>query len=149
MNFNSIDEAVNYIKDICANGLDDMADKMKKIMQEEIEEQIYNDHKPEYYTRTNQLKNTPETTIGKDTVDVELMDNGDWTSFKKKHFFPMFAWEVPDKPNRNSSYVYRSKTQNGGYYPKTNIVEESYNKCNQEIPIKFKEYLIGKGLDVN
>ena len=92
-------------------------------MQEEIEEQKYNDHKPEWYIRTDQLKDTPEATVGKDTVDVELMDNGGWESFSGKHFFPMFAWEVPDKPNRGMSYVYRSKVQGGGYYPKTNIVE--------------------------
>ena len=144
MNFNNMDEVVNYIKRLCSQNMNTTGEKMKDIMREEIYKQIYDDHSPEEYERHYEnggLANSPQAKIGADYVNAEFADNGVWESWQGDAFFPMKAWDY-------WGTVIRSNKQGGGHYPKTNIVEESYNRCCEEIPIKFKEYLISKGLDV-
>lgn len=143
MNFNSIDDAIKYIEGVCQNGLKSMGKEMTDIMEDEIFNQIYLDHIPKYYERTGDLLDTPKATVSTNNVSAEFEDNGDWSSVRKghPHFFPLIAWE-------ETGTVWRSKDDGGGFYPKTKIVNKSYQRCDKEIPPKFKEYLIKKGLDV-
>lgn len=143
MNFDSIEEAVKYIEGLVPEGLNSVKDDFIDIMQKEIETQIYKHHKPEIYERTEQLRNTPTATVNNNYLHAEFEDNGDWTSWKKPHphFFPMIAWD-------EWGSVIRSENQGGGTYDKTNILLKSYQKCDEEIPPKFKQFLISKGLNV-
>lgn len=61
MDFNNIQEAIKYVEGISQDGLVSLKDDFKETMSNEIEEQIYNDHEPELYERTDQLKNTRVT----------------------------------------------------------------------------------------
>lgn len=143
MDFNNIQEIVKYVEGISQDGLVSLKDDFKETMSNEIEKQIYEDHKPEVYERTDQLKDTPEVVIGDKLLTASFEDNGDWTSWKKPnpHFFPMIAWE-------DTGTVKRSTSQGGGTYPLTHITEGAYQKLDREIPVKFKQYLISRGLKV-
>lgn len=141
MDFNNIQEAIKYVEGISQDGLVSLKDDFKETMSNEIEEQIYNDHEPELYERTDQLKNTPEVVIGDKLLTASFEDNGNWESWKGGHFFPMIAWE-------DSGTVRRSTSQGGGTYPLTHITEDAYQKLDREIPVKFKQYLISRGLKV-
>lgn len=141
MDFNNIQEAIKYVEGISQDGLVSLKDDFKETMSNEIEEQIYNDHEPELYERTDQLKDTPEVVIGDKLLTASFEDNGNWESWKGGHFFPMIAWE-------DSGTVRRSTSQGGGTYPLTHITEDAYQKLDREIPVKFKQYLISRGLKV-
>ena len=141
MDFNNIQEAIRYVEGISQDGLVSLKDDFKETMSNEIEEQIYNDHEPELYERTDQLKDTPEVVIGDKLLTASFEDNGNWESWKGGHFFPMIAWE-------DTGTVRRSTSQGGGTYPLTHITEGSYQKLDREIPVKFKQYLISRGLKV-
>ncbi len=141
MDFNNIQEAIRYVEGISQDGLVSLKDDFKETMSNEIEEQIYNDHEPELYERTDQLKDTPEVVIGDKLLTASFEDNGNWESWKGGHFFPMIAWE-------DTGTVKRSTSQGGGTYPLTNITEGAYQKLDREIPVKFKQYLISRGLKV-
>ena len=143
MDFNNIQEAIRYVEGISQDGLVSLKDDFKETMSNEIDEQIYNDHETEVYERTDQLKDTPEVVIGDKLLTASFEDNGDWTSWKKPnpHFFPMIAWE-------DTGTVKRSTSQGGGTYPLTHITEGAYQKLDREIPVKFKQYLISRGLKI-
>lgn len=143
MDFNNIQEAIRYVEGISQDGLVSLKDNFKETMSNEIDEQIYNDHESEVYERTDQLKDTPEVVIGDKLLTASFEDNGDWTSWKKPnpHFFPMIAWE-------DTGTVKRSTSQGGGTYPLTHITEGAYQKLDREIPVKFKQYLISRGLKI-
>ena len=142
MDFNNIQESIRYIEGITQDGLVSLKDDFKETMSNEIDEQIYNDHEPEVYERTDQLRRTPEVTISDKLLKATFEDNGNWESWKGGHFFPMIAWE-------ESGSVRRSQNQGGGTYPLTHITEGTYQKLDREIPPKFKQYLISRGLKVD
>ena len=142
MDFNNIQDAIRYIEGISQDGLVSLKDDFKETMSNEIDEQIYNDHEPEVYERTDQLRRTPEVTISDKLLKATFEDNGNWESWKGGHFFPMIAWE-------ESGSVRRSQNQGGGTYPLTHITEGTYQKLDREIPPKFKQYLISRGLKVD
>ena len=142
MDFNNIQEVIRYVEGISQDGLVSLKDDFKETMNNEIEKQIYNDHKPEVYERTDQLKDTPEVIVGDKYLSAGFVDNGDWESWAShSHFFPMIAWE-------EWGSVKRSTNQGGGTYPLTHITEGAYQKLDKEIPVKFKQYLISRGLKV-
>lgn len=141
MDFNNIQEAIRYVEGISQDGLVSLKDDFKETMSNEIDEQIYNDHEPEVYERTDQLKDTPEVVIGDKLLTASFEDNGDWESWKGGHFFPMIAWE-------DTGTVKRSTSQGEGTYPLTHITEGAYQKLDREIPVKFKQYLISRGLKI-
>ena len=141
MDFNNIQEAIRYVEGISQDGLVSLKDDFKETMSNEIEEQIYNDHEPEVYERTDQLKYTPEVVIGYKILTASFEYNCDWESWKGGHFFPMIAWEY-------TGTVKRSTSQCGGTYPLTHINEGAYQKLDREIPVKFKQYLISRGLKI-
>lgn len=139
----NVQEAINYIRATCATGMNEMGDKMKDIMKSELMEQIYADHEPSVYQRTGQLEDSANITeVNQNSVTVEFLDNGDWKSaLTGERFFPLEGWEA--------GKVWKKK--NGAffdYYDPTRIMEESYNRCQTEIPEQFKQYLISKGLNV-
>ena len=52
---NNIQDAVRYIESVVATAMNPMGEKMKEIMQNEVNEQIYADHEPSVYERTGQM----------------------------------------------------------------------------------------------
>lgn len=137
MEFKSIDEAVNYIKQVAAGGMDSMAKEMTDIMFDEIKTKIYDTYSPTVYENTFDLLDTPEVSeIGSNYVEVEFVDNGDWRSQggRGEHFFPLEGFKVGAVWGREGEEI--------------DVVEDSKAKCEIAIPPKFKEYLINKGLNV-
>lgn len=134
---------INSIIATCATGMNEMGENMKDIMKSELMEQIYADHEPIEYQRTGQLEDTANITeVNQNSVTVEFLDNGNWKStLTGERFFPLEGWEA--------GKVWKKK--NGAffdYYDPTRIMEESYNRCQTEIPEQFKQYLRSKGLNV-
>lgn len=146
MDFNDFNELTKYVQGVCQDGLNSLKDEFTDIMQKEIINQIYEDHKPELYERTDQLKDTPEVVVGDMMINAGFVDNGDWEDWSGGHFFPMLAW---DKQGDNSKFVKRSEKQGGGVYPKVDIFDESYRKLDETIPNKFKSYLMSRGFDID
>ena len=146
MDFNNFDELTKYIQGVCQDGLNSLKDDFKDVMEEEIVNQIYEDHEPELYERTGQLKNTPEVVVGDMILSAEFVDNGDWESWSGGHYFPLLSW---DKQGDSNKFVKRSQKQGGGVYPKVNIFDESYRKLDETIPNKFKAYLMSRGFEVD
>lgn len=145
MDFNSLDEAIKYIGNVCQSGLNSVKDDMKDIMEEQLDKYIYDDHTPELYERTDQLKDTPVVMVGNQSIVAEFVDNGDWEKWSGGHFFPLLAW---DREGSTDDWVKRSQKQGGGVYPKVPILLDSYNEMDNKIPIEFKKYLISRGLEV-
>ena len=87
---NNIQDAVRYIESVVATAMNPMGEKMKEIMQNEVNEQIYADHEPSVYERTGQMDEIAQIqSIESNSVVVEFKDNGDWTSaITEEHFFP-------------------------------------------------------------
>lgn len=137
MEFKSIDEAVNYIKQVAAGGMNSMAEEMTDIMLDEIKTKIYDAYSPTVYENTLDLLDTPQVSeIGSNYVEVEYEDNGGWRSQggKGDHFFPLEGFKVGAVWGREGE--------------KIDVVKDATSKCENDIPPKFKDYLINKGLDV-
>ena len=126
-------ENIKYIR----NSWIDFICEIDKVLSVDFDVEYYNLHLG--YVMTNRLDKNRQKYL-KNTV--EFLDNGDWKSaLTGEHFFPLEGWEA--------GKVWKKK--NGAffdYYDKTRIMEESYNRCQTEIPEQFKQYLISKGLNV-
>lgn len=137
MEFNSINEAVNYIKSIAATGMNSMGEEMQDILKSEILLNIYEKYSPTIYDRTGDLEDTPQISeIDWNSVEVEYEDNGDWRSKggTGDHFFPLEGFKAGTVWGREGE--------------KIDVVKDAKSKCENDIPPKFKDYLISKGLDV-
>ena len=140
---NNIQDAVRYIESVVATAMNPMGEKMKEIMQNEVNEQIYADHEPSVYERTGQMGEIAQIqSIESNSVVVEFKDNGDWTSaITEEHFFPLIGWE--------GGSVWKNKNEYSVvYYPPTEIIPESQIRIENEIPQELKRYLISQGLNV-
>lgn len=147
MDFNSIDEAIAFIENAIPNALNECSYDMQEIMIDEIVKQVYKGHTSESYPRTGQLMDTPQMVeITNDSVTMEFVDNGDWHSVfpPHEHMFAFAAEEagkVWDKGTNSNTGEYK-------YKPATNMHEASFNRCQNEIPNKLKEYLLSTGIPV-
>lgn len=147
MEFNSVQDAINYVKNQIPSALNECSYDMQEIMIDEIKEQIYNARPNNTNTRTGQLMDSPQMVeITGNSVTMEYTDSGDWHSVfpPHEHMDAIYANEFGHvwAPGTNSDIGEYN------YYPATNLVDESYNKCEQEIPNKFKEHLIRMGIPI-
>lgn len=148
MEFDSLDEALRYVRDRVEDAMQPMGNKMADIMGEEVKTQVYDSYTPNVYKRKGQLAKCHKCTeVGKYYATAEYVDEGDWFSIlskRKKHMFPIPAFEsgkVWDKGTDIWHGVYK-------YREATKLMENSYNKCLVDIPREFKEYLERLGFDV-
>lgn len=147
MEFNDLNSAINYIKDQIPGVLNECSYDMQEIMINEIMKQIYEDHTPVEYNRTGQLMDTPQMVgIDNNSVTMEFVDNGDWRSVYEphKHMNAFAEWEAGNVWGEGTN----SSNGKYNYRPPTHIHEESTEKCKQEIPKKFKEYLRSRGITI-
>lgn len=147
MEFKSIDEIVAYIESVIPSVLNECSYDMQEIMIDEIMKQIYKHHVPKEYDRTGQLLDTPQLVdISNNSVTMEFLDNGGWKSVYEpyEHINAFEAWEEGKVWGEGTS----SNKRIFKYRPATNIHEASLNKCENEIPNKFKSYLQNMGIPI-
>ena len=83
--FKSLNDALKYIEKAKADSMKELGECDEDIMKEEIKEQVYEAYKPEYYRRTNELRDSPKVTkILDDRVEISWRDNGNWYSIIKR-----------------------------------------------------------------
>ena len=126
--FKNLNDLMKYVKKATSDSMPELGKELEEIMKEEIQTQVYDAYDPSTYERTKQLLNSVETTnIRDNSVEVSWRDNGDWTSYAGKHMYVIHGLEM-------------GKTYGvGGYRPKTNLVEESYRRAENEIPKNTKQ----------
>lgn len=135
--FKSLKDAMKYIEKATSDSMQELGRELEEIMKEEIQNQVYDAYNPSTYDRTKQLLNSVETTnVSDNSVEVSWRDNGDWTSYAGKHMYVIHGLEM-------------GKTYGvGGYRPKTNLVEESYRRAENEIPKKYKAEMKKRGIPI-
>lgn len=147
MDFGSLEEAIAYIEQAIPDALYDVSFDMRDIMVEEIMDQIYRKNNPIEYKRTGQLMESPGLVdINPTSITMEFQDNGDWRDAlgSKGHAFPLEKFEegkVWGVGTNSDKSIFN-------YLPATNIMDESVNKCEQEIPDKFRAFLQSKGIPI-
>ena len=135
--FKSLNDLMRYIDKATSSSMLEVGKELEDIMKEEIQTQVYDAYDPSTYERTKQLLNSVETTnIRDNSVEVSWRDNGDWTSYAGKPMYVIHGLEM-------------GKTYGvGGYRPKTNLVEESYRRAENEIPKKYKAEMNKRGIPI-
>lgn len=135
--FKNLNDLMKYVKKATSDSMPELGKELEDIMKEEIQTQVYDAYDPSEYERTMQLLNSVETTnVENNSVEVSWRDNGDWTSYAGKHMYVIHGLEMGKTYGR------------GGYRPSTNLVEESYNRAENEIPKKYKIEMKKRGITV-
>lgn len=131
--FNSLEDVMKYVKKATADSMKEVGDKVEDIMKEEIQSQVY-DAYPDNEHRTGQLKQSVETTkISDNSVEVSWRDNGDWFSLiNGDHMYVIHGLEMGKTWNR----------------PGTNLVEESKQRADIEVPDVYKKAMRSKGVPI-
>ena len=138
--FKSLKDVEEYINKAKADSMKELGECVEEIMKEEIEEQVYNAYKPEYYRRTNELFNSPGITkILDDKVEISWRDNGNWYSVIKRA-----RGEQPDH-----MYVIHGNEMGtvwGRENEPTTLVETSTERAEKEVPEELIRILRAKGI---
>ena len=138
--FKSLKDVENYINKAKADSMKELGECVEEIMKEEIEEQVYNAYKPEYYRRTNELFNSPGITkILDDKVEISWRDNGNWYSVIKRA-----RGEKPD--HMYVIHAHEMGTVWGRENEPTTLVETSTERAEKEVPEELIKILRSKGI---
>ena len=133
-------EVEEYINKAKADSMKELGECVEEIMKEEIEEQVYNAYKPEYYRRTNELFNSPGITkILDDKVEISWRDNGNWYSVIKRA-----RGEQPD--HMYVIHAHEMGTVWGRENEPTTLVETSTERAEKEVPEELIRILRSKGI---
>ena len=138
--FKSLNDALKYIEKAKADSMKELGECVEDIMKEEIKEQVYEAYKPEYYRRTNELRDSPKVTkILDDRVEISWRDNGNWYSIIKRA-----KGEEPDH-----MYVIHGHEMGkvwGRENEPTTLVETSTERARKETPDELIKILGSKGI---
>ena len=138
--FKSLNDALKYIEKAKADSMKELGECVEDIMKEEIKEQVYEAYKPEYYRRTNELRDSPKVTkILDDRVEISWRDNGNWYSIIKRA-----KGEEPDH-----MYVIHGHEMGkvwGRENEPTTLVETSTERARKETPDELIKFLRSKGI---
>ena len=138
--FKSLNDALKYIEKAKADSMKELGECVEDIMKEEIKEQVYEAYKPEYYRRTNELRDSPKVTkILDDRVEISWRDNGNWYSIIKRN-----RNEEPDH-----MYVIHGHEMGkvwGRENEPTTLVETSTERARKETPDELIKILGSKGI---
>ena len=125
LTFNSVEDAIRYIEMVVNQAMYDMADEMKEIMDTVTQEQV------EGWTYQI-FDSVIAQAYGREAI-AEFTDNGHWVSWNGQSVGnPIKFLEAGTTVGRDAS----------------NIMEESFSKCQIEIPMKLKEYLLAAGIPI-
>lgn len=138
MDFNSIDEAINFIQNAVSSSLPEMGEEMRLIMNESIQKEIYNDHGNNTGTRTGQLGNCADVVeMDNNSITTEYMDKGSWNSaITGEKFFPL------------EGFLAGSVWAPGGGYYQSDPTTEAFFECNEKIPEQLKARLMSMGIPI-
>ena len=138
--FKSLNDALKYIEKAKADSMKELGECVEDIMKEEIKEQVYEAYKPEYYRRTNELRDSPKVTkILDDRVEISWRDNGNWYSIIKRA-----KGEEPDH-----MYVIHGHEMGkvwGRMNKPTTLVETGTERAEKEVPEELIKILRSKGI---
>ena len=138
--FKSLNDALKYIEKAKADSMKELGECVEDIMKEEIKEQVYEAYKPEYYRRTNELRDSPKVTkILDDRVEISWQDNGNWYSIIKRA-----KGEEPDH-----MYVIHGHEMGkvwGRMNKPTTLVKTSTERARKETPDELIKILGSKGI---
>ncbi|MCC0705075.1 hypothetical protein IC213_18630 [Clostridioides sp. ES-S-0049-02] len=141
MVFKSLDELVAYTKNQIKASMPEVGKKMKEIMKEEVNKQVYSDYTPRgvwhpdlWGGRTYDLLNSVDVTeLSSNSVVSEIQNNGRWfDAFSKNPAFPMVRLE------KGKVWAAGGTRKEPNFRPKTNIMTESEAKVRTKIPKCFK-----------
>lgn len=137
--FNSIGEALAYIKKQKAEALEEIGRESEKILKEKTNRNLYGSYKPEVYKRTNDMlrmiqilrHNSKEVVVG-------FKDSGGHTSWKdpNPHVFVAPILE-------GGGYTWET---NGGRKSPTNIIRDSKEEIRDKAPEIVVRVLNSKGI---
>ncbi|MCC0705099.1 hypothetical protein IC213_18750 [Clostridioides sp. ES-S-0049-02] len=151
MVFKSLDELVAYTNNQIKASMPEVGKKMKEIMKEEVNKQVYSDYTPRgvwrpdlWGGRTYDLLNSVDVTeLSSNSVVSEIQNNGRWFDvFSKNPAFPMVRLE------KGKVWAAGGTRKEPNFRPKTNIMSESETKVRAEIPLCFKSTMNGLGVPV-
>ena len=142
MVFDSMGELEAYVLKIMDNCAEICAEEMLEIMENEINNQVYNGYSPNMYVRTMELLRTP-TKISADRsgMHTRFEDNGGWYSLrgsaKGQHFLPFYGLE-------------EDLHSTGGTWGRgsTDVIGQSDEMCKMNIPMKYKEAMRAFGIPI-
>lgn len=141
MVFKSLDELVAYTKNQIKASMPEVGKKMKEIMKEEVNKQVYSDYTPRgvwhpdlWGGRTYDLLNSVDVTeLSFNSVVSEIQNNEKWfDAFSKNQAFPM------ERLEKGTVWGAGGTRKEPNFRPKTNIMTESETKVRTEIPKCFK-----------
>lgn len=137
MKFGSLEEMISYIEKQHFKINQELGEEMVQVMKEEVQMQVYVCYKPESYSRTRHLMDSPQLQYWDNKiVKVGFMNMGDWTSYSGEPFFPIYGLDA--------GMTYGK----GGYRPGTSLVDGSYNRIVSEIPKCYKSIAISCGIPI-
>ncbi|EGT3828974.1 TPA: hypothetical protein KR288_002671 [Clostridioides difficile] len=151
MVFKSLDELVAYTKNQIKTSMPEVGKKMKEIMKEEVDRQVYSGYTPKgvwhpdlWEGRTGQLLEAVDVTeLSSNSVTSEIQNNGKWfDAFSKNPAFPM------ERLEEGKVWGAGGTRKEPNFRPKTNIMTESETKVRTEIPLCFKSTMNGLGVPV-
>lgn len=136
--FSNLNDMISYIEKQQSKVSKKLGDAMVDIMKEEVQTQVYSAYSPRTYNRTGDMINSPQIEyFDKNQVSVAFMNMGSWTSYGGTPFHAIIGLEA-------------GKTYGvGGYRPKTNLMETSFNKIENKIPNVFLDYMRSQGIPIS
>lgn len=133
MDFNSLDDAMAYIRSQNAKAMNVVGKEMEDIMKEEVRSQVYNAYSPQEYDRTGDVEKCARVTETSATsVVAEFADEGGWTSVKGGHYNAYEGLEDGWTWGRGE----------------TNLMETSESRIESEIPNEYKGTMNSLGVPV-
>lgn len=137
MEFSNIEEMVIFIEKKMNQASKELTNKMVEIAKETTEKEQGKYSNPSSYTRTGDLlRCIKPTSTTKDLMEITWENSGRWKSYKGNPFYAPIALET-------------GKTYGvGGYRPKTNFVELTEKRVENELPKHFKTIMNSLGVPI-
>ncbi|MGL4453107.1 MAG: hypothetical protein ACRCTZ_18250 [Sarcina sp.] len=126
MIFNSIESVTAYVEMVLNSAMPKTGEDIKQIMDEVTQDQVKG--------WTYQMFDSVESDGYGHEAYAEFRDNGHWES--------IITGESVGNPIK---FLEAGTTWNRGA---SNIMDESFSRCKQEIPEKLKKYLVSRGIPI-
>lgn len=139
MEFNSLEEMIEYIEKAQTSSIEDVGEKMIDIMKEETDRQVYKAYTPipvskGGYGRTNDLmKSIGIVERTKNSISTEWQPNGNWYSvITGNRFYAIRGLEGGHTWGRQG----------------TDLLVTSYVRMDDEVPNVFRNAMKSKGIPI-
>lgn len=138
MKFNSLGEAIRYIKSQKTQCLSEIGKESEEIIKNTTNKNLYNNYSPVVYSRTyDMLKMIKTSNKTNDSVTVGFQDIGGHRSWKEPHPHVFVAPILEE-----GGYTWES----GGRKPPTHIIQDSKKEIEEIAPNIVVKVLNSKGI---